>query len=411
MDVEAVRIITPTGGGCYAALGVVHKLWPPVPGRFKDYISIPKYNMYQSIHTTVMRENGRPMEIQIRSEDMDRTARHGIAAHWVYKEGGRDQKLDEQLSWLRTLFEWMQDATSTEEIMETVARDFTPSHVYVFTPKGAVKELPLGATPLDFAYAVHSDVGNHCIGARVNNRLVPLRYHLQHGDVVEILTARHQNPVRAWLDVVVTGKARTRIRQRLREIGALEPAEPEKKTAESPAPQVQPPKPAVSEVDTATRLKLIRIDGGRGLAAQFAKCCNPMPGHAVVAYITLNPAGVTVHRKDCPAFTKSQRDPARIVPAYWEGEGEVRSALRVELGQRPHVLPDLMVKLRPMNIRILEARFSLESGNGKCRFDFLCELPEDSAAERLKRALREVPGVSAISPLRTSQFAAPPTET
>ncbi|MFP4499954.1 MAG: RelA/SpoT family protein [Candidatus Hydrogenedentota bacterium] len=409
LDIEALRVITRTPRECYGALGIVHNLWPPIPGRFKDYLSIPKYNMYQSIHTSVMRNTGRPMEIQIRSEEMDRIAREGIAAHWIYKEGARDKRLDTQLSWLRTLFEWLQDAASTEEIMESVVRDFTPSHLYVFTPKGAVKELPRGATPLDFAYAVHSAVGNHCVGAQVNGRMVPLRYHLQNGDVVEILTAKNKNPSRDWLDVVVTGKARARIRQRLREIGTLDPVPPEKKHEEpqrsaktAPAPPKN--KGDVPAFDEATRQKLIRVDGGKGLAVSFGKCCDPMPGEEVVAYVTLNPAGVTIHRKDCKAFRKSNRDQSRIYSAFWEGEGQVIAGLRVIISQRPNVLFDIMEALRPMTINILEARFSPEPGNGKCRFDFLCELAEDSAVEQVKRLLRAVPDVAAIKTLKPNYF-------
>ena len=259
MDILAVRIITQTVAGCYNALGVVHHLWPPVPGRFKDYIAVPKINMYQSIHTTVMRENGVPLEIQIRTEEMDRTAREGIASHWRYKEGiGKiDSKLDSQLRWLRQMFEWLNEAHVPEELLDSVRRDVGATEVYVFTPKGEVKELPAAATPLDFAYMIHSDVGHHCIGARVNGGMVPLRYHLQTGDVVEILTSKNQTPHLDWLDIVVTGKARTRIRQRLREIGELEPLE-EREPGEKPQPRPsRKPPTTVRQVDDATRQKLV----------------------------------------------------------------------------------------------------------------------------------------------------------
>jgi GTP pyrophosphokinase len=406
MDVEAIRVITQDTRACYNALGVVHDLWPPVPGRFKDYISIPKYNMYQSIHTTLMRDTGRPLEIQIRTQSMDHTAHEGIAAHWAYKEGGHDKKLDDQLAWLRTLFEWLQDAASTEDILASVTRGFAPAHVYVFTPKGEVKELPRGATPLDFAYEIHSGVGNHCVRAKVHNRIVPLTYHLQTGDVVEIITSKNQHPSRAWLDVVVTGKARARIRQRLREIGALEPVEPKPEHHHQPAPP-KPKKKLVEPYDVATRQKLIRIDGASGLTVGFAKCCDPMPGQPVIAYVTLNPAGVSVHREDCKAFRKSPRDASRTLPAFWEGEGHIEQAIRVIIGQRPNVLADLMDALRPMNLPILEARFEPMPGNGKSRFDFLCELPDDAALERLKRTVRNVPGVASINRLNRSHFAHP----
>ncbi len=300
MDILAVRIITQTVAGCYNALGVVHQLWPPVPGRFKDYIAVPKINMYQSIHTTVMRENGLPLEIQIRTEEMDRTAREGIASHWRYKEGIEkiDLKLDTRLRWLRQMYEWLNEAHVPEELLDSVRRDVGATEVYVFTPKGEVKELPGGATPLDFAYMVHSDVGHHCIGARVNSGMVPLRYHLQTGDVVEILTSKNQTPHLDWLDIVVTGKARTRIRQRLREIGELEPLEDQEPVVKPPP---RPPRKAASTVrpvDDETRHKLVRVQGNKGIAVQFAKCCNPMPGHPIIGYITKSP-GITVHRAEC----------------------------------------------------------------------------------------------------------------
>ena len=409
MDVEAIRVITNDTPACFNALGVVHDMWPPIPGRFKDYISIPKYNMYQSIHTTVMRDTGRPLEIQIRTKDMDRTAHEGIAAHWAYKEGGRDKKLDDQLNWFRTLFEWMQDAATTEEIMESVQSGFAPDHVYVFTPKGEVKELPRGATPLDFAYDVHSDVGNHCVRAKVHNRIVPLTYHLQTGDVVEIITSKNQNPSRSWVDVVVTAKARTRVRQRLRELGALEPVEPKPEHHPQQHAPARPKKKYTGTFDVATRQKLIRIDGASGLSVSFAKCCDPMPGQAVLAYFTVNPVGVSVHRQDCKAFRKSPRDANRIVAAFWEGEGHVEQGVRVIIGQRPNVLADLMDALRPLNLPILEARFEPLPENGKCRFDFLCELPDDRAMESLKRSLQSVPGVASIARLKRSYFDHPET--
>ncbi|MEA3366275.1 MAG: RelA/SpoT family protein, partial [Candidatus Hydrogenedentes bacterium] len=279
MDILAVRIITQTVSGCYNALGVVHHLWPPVPGRFKDYIAVPKINMYQSIHTTVMRENGTPLEIQIRTEEMDRTAREGIASHWRYKEGIEkiDPKLESQLRWLRQMYEWLNEAHVPEELLDSVRRDVGATEVYVFTPKGEVKELPAGTTPLDFAYMIHSDVGHHCIGVRVNGGMVPLRYHLQTGDVVEILTSKNQTPHLDWLDIVVTGKARTRIRQRLREIGELEPLEGRQSQIKT---RPRPPRKAsstVRQVDEETRHKLVRVQGNKGIAVQFAKCCNPMP--------------------------------------------------------------------------------------------------------------------------------------
>jgi len=407
MDILAVRIITQTVAGCYNALGVVHQLWPPVPGRFKDYIAVPKINMYQSIHTTVMRENGLPLEIQIRTEEMDRTAREGIASHWRYKEGIEkiDLKLDTRLRWLRQMYEWLNEAHMPEELLDSVRRDVGATEVYVFTPKGEVKELPGGATPLDFAYMVHSDVGHHCIGARVNSGMVPLRYHLQTGDVVEILTSKNQTPHLDWLDIVVTGKARTRIRQRLREIGELEPLEDQEPVVKPPP---RPPRKAASTVrpvDDETRHKLVRVQGNKGIAVQFAKCCNPMPGHPIIGYITKSP-GITVHRAECSHFGVTKRDPDRIVEAHWDGVlgGVTREVgMRVTLGPRPNVLADITNAIRPMNISITRAEYR-PGDNGDTFFDFVFETTEDDGARRVAATLRTVPGVASIKQVHPAKL-------
>ena len=410
-DVLGIRIITRSDAECYNALGIVHSLWTPIPGRLKDYIAMPKLNMYQAIHTTVMRENGRPMEVQIRSEEMDRVAREGIAAHWRYKEGGReggkeagktaDDKLDSQLAWLRKMYDWLKDAGGQDGMMDTMRREFRLTFIYVFTPKGQVKELAQGATPLDFAYLIHSHVGHHCIGARVNGRMVTLRYNLQTGDVVEILTSKNQEPHRDWLDVVVTGRARTRIRQRLREIGELAPIEEPKPVEIKPRAHVPGRMPAkhaeVREVDEATRQKLIRIDGIKGMAVQFAKCCNPMPGHRIVGYVTKTP-GLSVHRADCASFQRSAKDERRILQAAWEGEGSFTAKVRVVTRHRPNLLADVTNVLRPLNIDITSASFE-KTAPDRYHFDFSFVTPDHHTIEGVVAAVRTVPGVFEASQL------------
>jgi GTP diphosphokinase / guanosine-3',5'-bis(diphosphate) 3'-diphosphatase len=403
MDVLAVRIVTKTVTGCYNALGVVHNLWTPIPGRFKDYIAMPKANMYQSIHTTVMRENGMALEVQIRTEEMERTAREGIAAHWYYKgERRRDHKLDNNLQWLRQMYDWLQDSHAPGELIENVRRDFSVSDIYVFTPKGEVKELPHGATPLDFAYMIHTDIGHHCQGARVNGRMVPLKYNLQTGDVVEILTFKNQQPHVDWIDIVITGHARTKIRQRLREIGKLpvasaaskpekEPAKPEpKKEVEASAPPV----PAPKQISEATRHKLIRVEGAKGMAVQFGKCCNPMPGHQVLGYITKTP-GITIHRLDCRGFAKMEKDPSRVIEAGWEGEGHFQTGMRITIKARPNDLADITDAMRPMNVDIRGAQYRAGK-NGANYFEVVFETPERQNIERLQRKLLTISGVSQV---------------
>ena len=396
MDVLGIRIITQTDAGCYNALGVVHSLWTPIPGRLKDYIAMPKLNMYQAIHTTVMRENGLPMEVQIRSEQMDFIAREGIAAHWRYKEGesGRDDKLDTQLTWLQKMYDWLKDAGSQDNLMESMRQDFSSANIYVFTPRGEVKELPQGATPLDFAYLIHSHIGHHCIGARVNGKIVPIRYNLQMGDSIEILTSKNQEPHFDWIDFVVTGRARTRIRQRLRELGEIAPVEETKAPVRPRQYHVSPktpPPPVVREVDEATRRKLVRVQGLKGMQVQFAKCCNPMPGHTIVGYVTRTP-GISIHRAECKSFARSARDHSRVVQASWEGEGQMLAKIRLVTRNRPNLLADITNALRPLNIDILNAQFGPgEDVNN--HFDFQFEAADEGNIEQVAKTVARVPGV------------------
>ena len=217
-DLVAVRIILESVKDCYAALGVIHTEWKPVPGRFKDWIAIPRENMYQSLHTTVVGNTGQPFEVQVRTMEMHRIAEEGIAAHWKYKEGALDdQSEDAAYQWLKRLVEWQQDVSDSRDFMDSLRLDLYPKEVYTFTPKGKVIELPRGATPVDFAFAIHTEVGNTCVGAKVNGRIVPLKYQLRNGEVVDILTNPNSHPSRDWLNYVMTSKARSKIRHYLSE--------------------------------------------------------------------------------------------------------------------------------------------------------------------------------------------------
>ena len=384
-DLLAVRIITDTVRNCYGALGVVHEIWRPVPGRFKDYIAMPRPNLYQSLHTTVMHE-GQPFEVQIRTQEMHRLAEQGVAAHWKYKDGKQVSEADDQrITWMRQLIEWAREMQEPSEFLSTLKVDLYPDEVYAFTPKGRVIPLPRGATPVDFAYAVHTEVGNLCSGAKVNGQIVPLRHALANGDVVEILTQKGHVPNRDWLSFVLTSRARSKIRhwvhtnergeatevgRRLLEGEAKQFGRSLKKIPEAdllrvageygcgkledlfaalgygkfsarqvlskalgetlgePAAAEPPPKsgPAriVSDVKRALGMgaaDAIRVRGDSGLMVFLAKCCSPIPGDEIVGYVTRG-RGVAVHLNACPNVQNLLYESERRIEVGWaEAEG------------------------------------------------------------------------------------------
>ena len=355
-DLIAFRIIVPSVRDCYAMLGIIHSAWRPIPGRFKDYIAMPKANMYQSLHTTVMGPGGQRMEVQMRTEEMHRVAEEGIAAHWKYKEGGAGTRGDEsRFGWLRQMMEWQRELKDSREFMSSVKIDLFPEEVYVFTPGGDVKELPRDSTPVDFAYSVHSDLGHKCTGAKINGRLVPLKTPLKNGDIVEIVTSPHQTPSKDWLKFVRTSKARNRIRHWVKEQEHQKSAEIGRELLEKELrkygvafhramalegmarvlgelsfrttddlvaavgygkvttgqviarllpdrAKLEPAKPGrFEQVLDKFRKKPsggIRVQGLDDILIRFAKCCNPLPGDAVIGFISRG-RGVTVHATDC----------------------------------------------------------------------------------------------------------------
>lgn len=406
-DVLAIRVITQTVSGCYNALGVVHQLWPPQRGRFKDYIAAPKQNMYQSIHTTVLLEGGHPFEIQIRSEEMDRASREGIAAHWKYKDGTEheDEKAETQLRWLKQMYEWLQDAHAPDELFDSLRRDISVTSVYIHTPKGEVIELPEGATPLDFAYRIHSDVGHSCIGAKVNGNMVPLRYHLQQGDVIEILTSNRQTPNTDWLDIVVTGRARTRIRQRLRELDEL----PDMGSGESrdDATKATDPKPKKTKPKTpeirGPLESAVLIQGHRDMQVAFAQCCKPEAGEPIIGYITKRHS-ITVHRPDCKQLEKASRDANRMVAASWEGMEFVDAKMHVVIGSRPNALIDLTTAIKAMNVDIMKADFTA-GPRDESTFDFEFQTTDRDRVERVKKVLASVSGVRSVVEITETELA------
>ncbi len=413
-DFVAFRVLMETVADCYAALGVVHSEWTPVPGRFKDYIALPKPNMYQSLHTTVLGPKGRRIEVQIRTREMHRTAEFGIAAHWQYKQasGGVDQRDAAKFAWLRQLMEFQREVDDPAEFFESVKVDLFPDEVYVFTPAGEVKTFPRGATPIDFAFSIHSDVGFHCSGARVNGMMVPLRHKLRNGDVVEILTNRSQEPNKDWLDVVATGRARSRIRAHLR---AKERASSAKlgrellekglrksdislgrwlkskntkealdhfnlKNVEELFAQVGYGKigvPRVVEAITPGQAKdrkslapslfertvrrvtradddHIRIDGMDDILVRFGNCCSPIPGDSVIGWITRG-RGVTIHRRGCPRSL--ELDPARRIDVQWATDSKVELpvALRITTTDVPGILAKVSTVFTENGFNINEA--------------------------------------------------------
>ncbi|AYH41673.1 (p)ppGpp synthetase [Christensenella minuta] len=398
-DLIAIRIIVSSIKDCYGVLGIVHTMWKPIPLRFKDYIAVPKQNMYQSLHTTLLGEDGKPFEVQIRTYDMHRTAEYGIAAHWKYKEGGKESGMDSKLAWLRELMEWQNDLKDSKEFMETLKVDLFADNVFVFTPKGDVKDFVAGATPLDFAYSVHSAIGNKCVGAKINGKIVPLDYKLRTGDIVEIITSNSATPSRDWLKFVKTAQARSKIKQwfkkQLKEENIVKGREMLEKEAKRQGYNLyeQLLKPdwlsvlykrftlnsqddmfaaigygalsanqilsklieqfkMANKIDSGSEeLKIVKrtgkgaeeditVEGNTGLAVRFAKCCNPVPGDDIIGYITRG-RGVCVHTKECKNLHNVDKE--RLIEVAWAGDQT--TSYNVEIQIVADDRPGLMVEI------------------------------------------------------------------
>ncbi len=412
-DFIGFRIVTKTLRECYGALGLVHNLWKPVPGRFKDYIAMPKTNLYQSLHTTVFGPNSEMIEIQIRTEEMHALAENGVAAHWKYKEGRRTaEKEDQMFLWLRQILELQQDMKDPREFMDTVKVELFPEEVYVFTPRGDVKEIPRGGTPIDFAYAVHTEVGNQCVGAKVNGRMVPLKTPLKNGDVVEIITQQSHKPSRDWLKIAKTNRALTKIRAVLRQeqmeqsldLGrqilekefrkySLNPSKVMKgaefaevlqetkcRTPEdflralgygrvsimpllrrlvSPE-QLQERGGKESRLSSLIKKVVSRkpssiiVKGMDGIFIRLGNCCHPVPGDPIIGFITRG-RGVTVHSKECPKVM--ELDPARAIEVTWEaGTKAVHPVkIRVVCDDKPGLLADISRTITASEVDIRRA--------------------------------------------------------
>ena len=412
-DVYAIRILVDEVKDCYAALGIVHALWRPIPGQFDDYIAVPKNNLYQSLHTAVIALDGKPLEIQIRTHQMHGVSEVGIAAHWRYKEGSKsDREYDAKLAWLRQLMDWQRDVSDAQEFVEGIKLDIFQDQVFVFTPKGDIKDLPAGATPLDFAYRIHTDVGHRTIGAKVNNRLVPLDYRLKNGDIVEIVTTKGEHgPSRDWLNVVRTSHAREKIRawfkrkdrdenivhgrdaleRELRRlartslgaVGADRIVEVARQYnydqiddfyaaigygaigAQSVVMRLgvvddtQLALPTVAPATVPARTGGVRVKGVGDLLVRFAKCCHPIPGDPIVGFITRG-KGVTVHLHSCPTVI-NEREVSRLIDVEWEAAPAATYpiAIRVEAYDRTGLLNDITQVVAENKVNILSAAVSV----------------------------------------------------
>ncbi|TMF97431.1 MAG: bifunctional (p)ppGpp synthetase/guanosine-3',5'-bis(diphosphate) 3'-pyrophosphohydrolase [Chloroflexi bacterium] len=394
-DLSAIRVLVDSVRDCYGVLGVVHSLWKPMPGRFKDYVAMPKSNGYQSLHTTVITHTGEPIEIQIRTQEMHRVAEFGVAAHWTYKEGGKDASFDQKLSWLRSLLEWQNEVGDAESFLNTVKVDLFEDEVYVFTPRGDVINLPADSTPVDFAYRIHTEVGHHCIGAKVNGRMVPLDYALQNGEIVEILTSKGPHgPSRDWLNFVKSASAKERIRKwfksqrreenvakgrdlldkelhRMHRVSLADLPEPKlleiaslQKFAtiddflaaigygdlsphavvmrmalslDTPGADLRTI-PSIPQIQPSPR---VLVRGEKGILTTIATCCQPVPGDAIVGYTTRG-KGVTVHRADCMNAVNAQ-DASRVVPVDWESDAThlYPVAIKIEAFDRQGLMRDI----------------------------------------------------------------------
>lgn len=457
-DLIAFRVIVGSVKDCYEALGNIHAAWKPVPGRFKDFIAMPKANMYQSLHTTVIGPRGERMEIQIRTLEMHKIAEGGIAAHWRYKEGkAGDKRTDQVFSWLRQMLEWQQDLKDPSEFLETVRIDLFPDEVYVFTPKGEVKAFPQEATPIDLAYSVHSDVGHHCVGARANGRMVPLNYHLKNGDTIDIITSVHQKPSKDWLKIVKTSRARTKIRQWLRleqrndniqagrgmcerefkrynlnftklykagEISKLAEEfsfhdipdffaaigygkvsvsqliqkfiSPEKFEKQRSLIQEKQKEKRKKKSDTPS--SGIQVRGLDHVLINFARCCNPIPGEKIMGYITKG-RGVTIHVDGCPRL--SEFDSERKIEVNWTVNQELTRPVKIKIlsHDKPGLLAEISGAIAKLNCNIKGANVATTQDHRGISI-FEVEVKDLSQIENIIRTVQKIKGVITVSRLK-----------
>ena len=456
-DLMAIRVVTDNIANCYHALGVIHNKWTPLQERFHDYIATPKSNMYRSLHTTIFGPGGRLYEIQIRTHEMHRTAEYGIAAHWRYKEGEKRSvdEVDDTLSWFRQVLEWQQETREPEEFMEFLRIDLFQDEIFVFTPKGDVKQLPRGATPIDFAFAVHTEVGLRCSGAKINGRIAPLSRELKNGDTIEVMTDPRQRPSRDWLAFVKTARARQKIRHWIksaesesalelgtelftRELRKARKARPADEILEKaahelgqpnwehvlaalgrgeigpsailkelfPETQDQPVRPPTALERLVERVrgngKGVRIQGLDNTLVRYSQCCQPVPGDDVIGYITRG-RGISIHRTDCPNVLNLSEHPERRVEIEWEAESSERFYVRiiVEGNDRRGLLSDIATAISDTGTNISSAE--IRSKEGGMTGAFVVEVQDLAHLKKVMKYIRRVNGV--MSAERREHFA------
>ena len=439
-DLLGVRIIVGSVQECYMVLGIVHSIFTPVPGKFKDYISLPKPNLYQSLHTTVIAPKGRMVEFQIRTREMHERAEKGIAAHWAYKEGKEKAHGEEIFSWLRDLVENIQGSKNPSEVLDNLKRELFSEEVFVFTPKGDLVVLPMGATPIDFAYHIHTEVGNHCAGAKVNGRIVPLSYRLRSGDQVEIITSQSKRPSPDWLNLVVTSKAKNRIKHYLRQIERERFLSEGRKIFEriresaglSSEDLIEKLKKKIrfkNEEDlyialgsgklTATKVLDIlspkkrkkaddrgepsgkgvaSVEGLTGIMYEIGNCCNPVPGDEIYGVVTRG-KGIVLHEKGCKNLAYMMENfPEKVLRARLKPEGKFKTRIRVRVRDRLGILADITRSIAESGSNIRES-VSKSMGDGSAVMDFTIDVTNKKHLNEVIRSIKAVEGVESCSRL------------
>jgi GTP pyrophosphokinase len=401
-DIRGIRIITGELKDCYGILGIIHSLWTPIAARFKDYIAVPKSNMYQSLHTTVIGPEGHPLEIQIRTWGMHATAEMGIAAHWIYKEEGKQVKRNyNDLALLQNIKREYSEDTTSREFLTDLKMDLYVDEIFVYTPKGKIVKLSKGSTPVDFAFAIHSEVGEHTVGSKVNNKIVPLRTSLKSGDIVEIMTNKNGHPSESWLKFVKTSKARYKIRNWLRKNSAKKFKEDAKGGNQK---EVKTEKVAKVSIPANEQIKLkklsgknrlgLSIDGASNIEIKLSQCCQPIPGDDVVGFITRG-RGITIHKKNCPSLKRLSDESERMINLQWEGSENRLYPIKVNvIGlDRKNLLKDVADQISLEKTNILKMEASVKDQN-IAEIKFILEVRSNDHLNHIIKKIKKIKNIT-----------------